>query len=69
MPTSLRLAGLESQTELDTLNLNKNFLSKIENLSHMKRLTTLLISNNQLKTADDIRHVSGGITAAQQHER
>lgn len=52
------LIGLESQVALDTINLCKNFIPRIENLSHMKELTTLLLSNNNLKNADDIRHVS-----------
>ena len=50
--------GLESEVKLDTLNLCKNFISRIENLAHMTQLTTLLLSQNHLRTADDIRHVS-----------
>lgn len=44
-------------TQLDTLNLSKNFIRHIENIGHLKRLTTLLLANNHLETADDIRHV------------
>lgn len=46
-----------SLLQLDTLNLNKNYIKCIENISHLGRLTTLLLANNRLETADDIRHV------------
>ncbi|CAN0221685.1 unnamed protein product, partial [Laminaria digitata] len=43
--------------QLDTLNLSKNFVRRVENISHLHRLTTLLLANNHLETADDVRHV------------
>ncbi|CAM9489597.1 unnamed protein product, partial [Ascophyllum nodosum] len=42
---------------LDTLNLCKNFIRCVENISHLSRLTTLLLAHNHLETADDVRHV------------
>lgn len=43
--------------QLDTLNLNKNFIRRVENISHLGRLTTLLLANNHIETSDDLRHV------------
>ncbi|CAM9194508.1 unnamed protein product [Ectocarpus fasciculatus] len=46
-----------SMPQLDTLNLSKNFVRRVENISHLGRLTTLLLANNYLETADDLRQV------------
>ncbi|CAM9239642.1 unnamed protein product [Ectocarpus sp. 8 AP-2014] len=57
-----KIEGLDSFLEasgssLDTLNLSKNFVRRVENISHLGRLTTLLLANNHIETADDLRQV------------
>ena len=45
------------QLKLDTLNLCKNALRRIEGLSHLKHLQTLLLSHNQLSSVEDCSHL------------
>ena len=42
---------------LDTLNLCKNVIRRIENLSHLTRLQTLLLAHNHLASAEDVAHL------------
>lgn len=42
--------------ELDTINLCKNFVKKIEGLDNCKKLHSLLLGYNHLASADDVRH-------------
>ena len=42
---------------LDTINLCKNFIKKIEGLGSCSKLHSLLLGNNLLSSADDVRHV------------
>jgi hypothetical protein len=48
---------LYSQLELDTLNLSKNCIRRIENLSHLQKLSTLILSYNCVHDAQDIQHL------------
>ena len=48
---------MESCTELATLNLSKNLICKIENLGHLSKLSTLIMSHNSLTDAKSIEHI------------
>lgn len=45
------------QLKLDTINLCKNSIRRIEGLSHLSRLQTLLLAHNQLSSAEDVAHL------------
>ena len=55
---------MQSQINLDTLNLSKNYIKRIENLSHMKALTSLNLSHNLLASGTDIEELAQ-VTAIQ----
>ena len=40
------------------MNLSKNCIKKIENLSHLSKLSTLIISHNGIRTAEDVAHLA-----------
>ncbi|CAM9113563.1 unnamed protein product, partial [Discosporangium mesarthrocarpum] len=48
-----KIEGLDSMLKASC----KNFIKCVENLSHLGTLTTLLLSYNCLRSADDLRHV------------
>lgn len=52
------LEGLETQENLDTLNISGNRLQKLENLAGCANLHTLLCSSNELETVEDILHLT-----------
>lgn len=51
------MEGLGKMSNLDTINLCKNFIRKVEGLDKCKKLHSLLLGNNQLVTANDVRHI------------
>ena len=53
------MQGLDNLKELWTLSLTENYISKIENLSHLPNLNTLTIDKNNIgcNGLDDIMHL------------
>ena len=50
-------AATAGMPELNTLNLNKNFISMVENISHQTKLQTLLLADNKLQAPESIEKV------------
>lgn len=48
------MEGLETLSELDTLNLANNLIKKIEGLEKNEKVTSLTLSHNFLQSKDDI---------------
>lgn len=54
-----QIEGLENNTKLETLDLAKNRIKKIENVSHLKDMTEFWINDNQVgdwKCLDNLKH-------------
>ncbi len=60
-PPSLprRRAHRRAQTELVTLNLSKNKISRLEGLSTLTKLSTLIAGHNELRSAEDVAALPG----------
>jgi hypothetical protein len=51
------MENLDSFPQLDTLNLSKNFLKSIDNLSGLKSLNSLIVSHNRIEALDGVRAI------------
>lgn len=48
---------MDNLLELDSINLSKNYIRKIEHLNHLKKLTNLNLANNNLSNYEDIEYL------------